>query len=384
MLACRKRRVWQWMSLALVVGCGASEAQTDALEIDDSLAQQAPAASAGPVTPVVSSMMLPVTVLGTGRAEIYTKVFENPSIAAGATIFDVHGLASTGRVFDPLTAGVWKDPAQAGRVKRIITIDMPGHGQSSFPTNLPRNSNFGSLTLDDNVNVLLQVLDQLRAKNIGPQLVVGHSMGALTLTIAQQKLIDKGSSLAKLGITYVLLIAPIPSHGLPWTQPSDQEVQKLLPFVKVDATKGIYLDMPPDQWIKASFVDKTGKITAKAPTPAQVVSLGYSAIEPAMTVLQLSEQTIPRSILVPNPPPRMDRPTVNAGAFGPDRGTRLAVVSFSEDGLLLPSDVHNYYKHLTGDTTDFRYIAVNSSEAVHNMTITDPDFVLQAMQVLFK
>lgn len=380
MLACTKHRVWQWMSLALAVGCGATEATTDAHEIDDGLAQQAPAAPAGPVTPVVSSQLLPVTVLGTGKANVYIKIFENPTITAGATIFDVHGLASTGRVFDPLTAGVWKDPAQASRVKRIITMDMPGHGGSSFPTNLPRDTNFGSLTLDDNVNVLLQVIDQLRAKNIGPSLVVGHSMGALTLTIAQQRLVDKGTSLAKLGITYVLLIAPIPSHGLPWTQPSDQELQKLTPFVKVDSAKGIYIDMPASEWIKASFVDKTGKITAKAPTVAQVDSLGYRAIEPALTVLQLSEQRLP----IDNAPPPMQRPTVNAGVFGPNSGTRLAVVSFSEDGLLLPSDVNNYYRHLTGDKTDFRYVAVKSSDAVHNMTISNPEFVLAAMQVLFK
>jgi pimeloyl-ACP methyl ester carboxylesterase len=382
MLACKKRQVWQWMSLVVAMGCGAAGSHEE-LEVDDSFAQQAATPpTAGAVKPVISSMMIPVSVLGTGTANIHAKIFENPNIPQGATIFDVHGLASTGRVFDPLTQALWNDPSQAARVKRVITIDMPGHGLSSFPINLPRGSNFGSLTLDDNVSVILQALDALRAKSMGPQLIVGHSMGALALTAAQQKLIDKGSSFAKIGVTYVLLIAPIPSHGLPWTQPSSAEAAKLLPFVKYDLlganAKGIYVQLPTTEWIQASFVDKTGKLTAATPTPAQVEAAGYMAIEPLVTLLQLTEGTIAGG------PAPMNRPTVAPGVFDANSGTKLAVVSFSEDGLLLPSDVHNYYVHLTGDKTDFRFLAVNSPDAVHNMTISSPAHVIEAMKILFK
>ena len=382
MLACRRQQVLQWMSLVFAVGCGSVgcgsvDGQVDALEADDSLAQQA-AAPVGAVTPVVSSIEIPVSVLGTGKATIYARVFENPTVAQGATIFDVHGLASTGRVFDRLTQAMYNDPTQAARVKRVITIDMPGHGGSSFPTNLPRGTNFGSLSLDDNVNVILQCLDALRAKNMGPQLIVGHSMGALALSVAQQRLIEKGSSFAKIGVTYVLLIAPVPSHGQPWTQPSSAETQKLVPFVKVDTDKGIYIQLPPEEWILASFVDKTGKVTPAAPTPAQVVQLGYLAPEPIVTLMQLTESSIPGG------PPKTDRPTVNPGVFADGSGTKLAVVSFSEDGLLLPSDVKAYYEHLTNDKTGFRFLAVSSPDAVHNMTISNPAHVIEAMKILFK
>lgn len=380
MLACRRHQVLQWMSLVFAMGCGAADGQVGELDADDSLAQQA--APAGVVTPVISSIEIPVSVLGTGKANIYARIEENPSVAQGATIFDVHGLASTGRVFDKLTRALWNDPSQAARVKRVITIDMPGHGGSSFPTNLPQGKNFGSLSLDDNVNVILQCLDALRAKSMGPQLIVGHSMGALALTAAQQRLVDQGSSFAKIGVTYVLLIAPVPSHGLAWTQPSSAETDKLMPFVKIDATKGIYVQLPPEEWILASFVDKTGKITAAAPTAADVVKLGYLAPEPVITLMQLTERTF----TLPGQPPAapMSRPTVNKGVFGPDSGTKLAVVSFSEDGLLLPSDVKAYYEHLTTDTTGFRFLAVSNPDAVHNMTISNPAHVIEAMKILFK
>jgi len=174
------------------------------------------------------------------------------------------------------------------------------------------------------------------------------------------------------------LIAPIPSHGLPWTQPSSAEAEKIMPFVVIDPTKGLYVKLPPEKWIEASFVDKTGKLTAAAPTPKQVVDLGYLAIEPAVTLLQLTEGQIP------NGPPVMNRPSVNPRVFDDKSGTKLAVVSFSEDGLLTQADVKNYYEHLTGDKTSFRYLAVNSSDAVHNMTISNPAHVIEAMKILFK
>lgn len=372
MLACRRLLAHRWLPLLLLAGC-ADTGQQNA--IDQDLAQQAAPATG---TSVRSTLSVPVTVLSTGTANINLVVFENPNVTAGATILDVHGLGSTGRVFDPLTQALYNDAEQGARVKRVITLDFVGHGGSSFPTGLPSDKNFGSLTLDDNVSVILQVMDALRAKSMGPQLVVGHSMGALALTAAQEKLLAQGSSFAKLGVTYVLAIAPIPSHGRPWTQPASAKPDQLTKYVVVDKEKGIYLSLPPDAWIQASFVDTKGKLAAGAPTAQQAVAAGYIGIEPVVTLLQLTEQTIPGG------PPKMDRPTVRANAFSADNGTKFAVVSFSEDQLVQPADVRNYYEYLTGDTAGARFLAVTQPDAVHNMTISNPATVIQAMKVLFK
>lgn len=64
---------------------------------------------------------------------------------------------------------VWtRQAASLARTHRVVTVDLPGHGDSPLPPPTP--------TLSDYAGPLLQVLDRLDVERAH---VVGHSMGAL-------------------------------------------------------------------------------------------------------------------------------------------------------------------------------------------------------------
>lgn len=371
MFALRTQRSLQWLTLVCLLGCG-TELGNDDERSEAKVAQQAAPAP----TIARRSLTVPVTVRGSGKASIHAEIFENESVAQGATLLDIHGPAATGRVWDPLTKALYDDPVQGARVRRVITIDMFGHGKSTVPSGLPRGMKFGDLTLDDNVAVIQQVIDSLIAQKLGPQMLVGHSMGSLAITAVQEALLKKGSSMAKLGITNVLLIAPMPSHGRPWELP--ESVSILEQFVTSDEALGITVTLTPNAWIAASFYDKKAKRVPNTPTPEFAAQAGYVAPEPAATLLQVAEISLPGIAAVNH------RPTVRAGAFGPSSGTKIAVVSFSEDLLITPAEVRDFYVHLSGDPKGERYLAVTAPDAVHNITISNPNFVIDAMRSLFK
>ena len=376
-MASRIRLGTKWLSILSLVGAGVVGGCADATDVSETLPETGGAAQQAAATQARSNLDLPVKLRGTGSATIRAVITENSAAPAqGATLLDVHGLGTTGRVFDPLTGALFADPQQGPRVRRVITIDMVGHGGSTFPTGLPRGTNFGSLTIDDNVSVLRQVVEGLRAQSLGPQMIVGHSLGALTITALQQTLLNEGSNLSKLGISIALLIAPIPATGQPWTQPSTAEASKLEPYFVVDNSKGIYLSVPADIWLQSSFSDRSGKRAANAPTAQQVTSAGYMGPEPVYTLLQVFETGF---LTVP----KRNRPSVSAGAFAAANATRLAVVGFSEDQLVSAADARAYYTHLTGDTTGKNYLDITFPDAVHNMTIVNPSRVIDAMKVLF-
>lgn len=360
-----------WLTLAFAIGCG--------VELDVSDADLATAMQQASAAPTITrrSLAIPVRIRANGRATIHAEIFENESTTLqAATLLDIHGPAATGRVWDPLTKALFADPAQGARVRRVITIDMFGHGKSTVPTGLPLGVKFGNLTLDDNVSVIQQVIDALRAQSLGPQMLVGHSMGALAITAVQEGLLRRNTSMAQLGISNVLLIAPMPSHGRPWVLP--ESVSILEQFVTSDDRLGITVTLPTQAWIASSFYDTKAQKVPGAPSIAEAEAAGYVAPEPAATLLQVAE------IPLPGIAPLNNRPTVRAGAFGPNSGTKLAVVSFSQDLLISPAEVRDFYVHLSGDAKGERYLPVVAPDAVHNITISNPGFVIDAMRSLFK
>jgi hypothetical protein len=157
-----------------------------------------------------------------------------------------------------------------------------------------------------------------------------------------------------------------------------ESVSILEQFVVADEVQGITVTLSPNAWIAASFYDRKAKRVPNTPTPEFAEQAGYVAPEPAATLLQVAE------ISLPGLAPINRRPTVRAGAFGPNSGTKIAVVSFSEDLLITPAEVRDFYTHLSGDPNGARYLAVTAPDAVHNITISNPGFVIDAMRTLFK
>jgi pimeloyl-ACP methyl ester carboxylesterase len=321
-----------------------------------------------------SEITFPVSVRGTGTATIHAVIYTNSAISSGQTALAVHGLTGTGNNWDQLAPALFGDKLVGKKLKRVVAIDFIGHGTSGFPQNLP-DGTFGQLTIDDNVSVLIQSILTLRSQQLAPQAIIGHSMGGLAIQAAQQALLNQNSSLAALGITKAVLFAPVPPRDRPWVRPPSGDVT---PFFVTDPILGTYLSLPPG--VGASFYTLAGTLAPNAPTNEQIVSRGYLAIEPFVTLAQLVGAPIPLptgdSFVLP-------LPAVSAGAFAPSRGTVLALVSFSQDVLVPAANLPDLYTYLTGDTQQRLYVPIVTDDAVHGMIMSNAPGLLASVRALF-
>jgi len=348
-------------SCLLALGCAqTSEADADPGAVSEALR--------------TSSIDFDVALRTTGSVNIHATVYTNTEIPWGDTILAVHGLIETGAMYAPLAQTLFADRALRRRIKRVVAIDLPGHGDSGFPENLPDAAKFGDLKIEDNVDVVLQSIDALRRRRLAPQTIIGHSMGGLEVQAVQQALLARGSSLAARGIRSALLLAPVPPHAQTWTQPPASD---LSPFLVQDPTLGTYIAFPSAVGVAFSFSTLAGTLAPNAPTPDVAEERGYFGPEPLTTLLQLVESPIALpsgdTLVIP-------RPTVDAGAFAPRHGTRLSLLSFAQDTLVPAGDLDDLYTHLSGDTRLRRYHEIVSDDAVHAMFASDPEGMLDALR----
>jgi pimeloyl-ACP methyl ester carboxylesterase len=321
-------------------------------------------------------LSFPVSVRGTGRATIAAHVFENPTHRGAVNVLAVHGLAETGFVFEPLAQAIFADRSLGLIVRRVVAIDLPGHGDSSDPTTLPAGATFGDLTIEDEVSVVLQSIDALRQLRVPASAIVAHSMGGLEVQVAQQQLLDRGSSLAAHGIFGAVLLAPVPVANVPWVPPSAD----LSPFVVADPVLGAYVLLPPAAFIPLAFTTTAGTVASDAPTPAQVQAGRYVGAEPLTGVLELIGASVPAP---DGGTTTLQRPSASAGSLGSQHGTLTSVVSFSEDTLVPAQYLRPLYEYLTGDKDDVLYRAVVAPDAVHEMLISNPTVLLDAIRPIF-
>jgi pimeloyl-ACP methyl ester carboxylesterase len=316
-----------------------------------------------------------VALRETGSAKIHATVFSNERIRRGETVLAVHGLAETGATFEPLARAVFSDRVLTRRVKRIVAIDLVGHGKSGFPEGLPDGA-FGQLTIDDNISVVQQAIHALHDRRLAPTAIVGHSMGGLTVQALQEVLLKQGESLADHGITKAILLAPVPAGEQPWVRPPSPDVSSLL---VTDPVLGTYLALPPALFIAQAFSTTAGVPAPNAPTAETVTARGYSAFEPFATLAQL--------VGIPLPTPAGDvtlpRPPVSAGAFAEDNGTSLTLFSFSEDTLVPAENLGGLYSYLTGDTNQEQYVPVVADDAVHSQYISNPSAFVKSLRNVF-
>jgi pimeloyl-ACP methyl ester carboxylesterase len=318
-----------------------------------------------------------VVLRETGSATIHATVYENPHVLAGSNVLAVHGLSEAGTTFGPLAQAIFSRRKVVG-IKRVIAIDLPGHGSSGYPANLPTGVKFGDLTIEDNVSVVIQSIDALRAQRLAPRIIIGHSMGGLAVQAVQQTLLAKGSSLAKRGVSSAILLAPVPTHGQPWSRNAEGGGD-MSPFIVNDAVLGSYLALPPAVWIPSAFTTTKGTVAPNAPTPEQVAANNYIGLEPLATLFQLTEETVP---LPTGGTVTLQRPSADAGIFASRNGTRLTVVSFSEDTLVPAADLDDLYAYLTGNTSTILYRPITAADAVHGMFISKPGAVVSALHGL--
>jgi pimeloyl-ACP methyl ester carboxylesterase len=316
-----------------------------------------------------SDVYFNVSVRSTGSATIHGKVFNNPASHSGITVLALHGFTEAADVWGPLSNAMFSDRVLKLVIRRVVALDMIGHGESSTPTNLPSGVTFGTLTIDDNDSVIIQSIDALRTQGLGASVIMGHSMGGLEIQGVQESLLAHNSSLSAHGIVSAILVAAVPANGLQWTRlsaPAD-----LTPFLVNDPVLGQYLSLPAAVAQQAgAWTTLSGTLVPNAPTPAQIQANDYNDIEPIVTALQLnSNQPVPR-------------PSVRQGAFALRNGTVLAVISFSQDVLAPAVDQQAMYTYLLGRSGAL-YSPIVASDAVHSMYISNPTGLLQALRNMF-
>lgn len=305
------------------------------------------------------------------EVDVHVAVFVNETVPCeDRTVFAVHGFAHTAATWKPLAEALFADNPTGGVVCRVAAIDLPGRGGSTLPTNL----SYGDLVLDDFVTALLGTLDGLRDLGVRPSIAVGHSQGGILLQLTQQRLINQGSDLQqRFQIGKAILLAPVPSAQIPWLFVDSGAAGAIISqFLAIDPVLGAIISIPDAAFPFVFFTDLGGTLASGAPTPAQVAALGYNAPEPLLAALNV----------VGAPP--FARPTVDAGIFGPGRGTRLFVAAYQEDVLIRPEESALLYELLTGDATLRRLAIVAGPETVHDLHLSDPAGLLAAVAGVVK
>jgi pimeloyl-ACP methyl ester carboxylesterase len=108
----------------------------------------------------------------------------------------LNGTGQTANTFKPLAQAIFSDNFGL-LVSKAVLLNYPGHGNSGYPTGIQ----FGSLSINDYVTSLLASLDELPHLGLRPNVLLGHSLGAEIIMLAQQRLISQGVTLrSKFGV----------------------------------------------------------------------------------------------------------------------------------------------------------------------------------------
>lgn len=307
--------------------------------------------------------------------DIHVRVFVNESFPCRGrerTAFAVHGLNHTANTWERLAEAFFRGP-RSDQLCRLAAVDLPGSGKSGIPD--PAVIPFGNLLIQDYVTVLIEVLDRLADRGVRPRIAMGHSQGTQTLQTLQQALLERGTSLAdRFGITKMVTFGTIGPREAPNAPgPAAPLVEEAFATaLNTTEERGTHFDsdkVGPEFFVKFWFSNLELELSSRAPSPAEVEANGWDADDPLLVVLQTAGLSGFR------------RPSVQAGAFGPEAGTRLQVVDFADDPWSLTANAREIYLHLTGDESLSGFVSLDdpAHEAVHDLQITDPARVRNAV-----
>lgn len=280
----------------------------------------------------------------------------------------VHGVTANARNWEPFADALFQGHGR--RLCRLFAVDLPGHGESGLPQG---GLLFGDLLLDDYVTTVLAVLDHLRSRNVRPGLLLGHSQGSLVLMMTQQRLLDQGSSLFhRYGARHIAMLGPVPPAEVPWSM-AELAAATVPQFVTSSTELGVHAAATAEEWLFLWFSNASGALATTAPSPTAVIDNGWNDPEPLLALMQLVGAA------------PLHKPSIPAGAFAPDMGTTLQVVTFADDMWSPAPDGIAIYQHLTGDVTHAGFVSVASDvpgNAVHGMYASEPERVVAAICVI--
>jgi pimeloyl-ACP methyl ester carboxylesterase len=313
-------------------------------------------------------------------SEVKLTVLTNPFMQwGGRTLLAIPGGFMTGETLRPLVHTLFSNLKYWPLVSRVVIVNLPGHGGSSYPTNLP----FGLVTLDDYANSLFGILDQLKNTPLAPDVVLGHCMTATLLQIGQQGLITQGTTFRKkYGIKEVVMLAPDPPEGVFYSRTVDPDFMNQMfalmgQSIVQDPQLGPIVRFAPSTWLGMFFLNMANPLhPVPVPnTPFDFMVKGYNNDEPLVAFLQTIGFGVDPSTGKFFPQPRA---FVEADTFAPDKGTALRLMAFEHDYLFAPQDQESIYQHLTGDKTNSNFVVITGDDAVHGMFISNPSAIANA------
>ena len=194
-------------------------------------------------------------------------------------------------------------------------------------------------------------------------------MGGLVVQLAQQRLLDAGSSLHDLGIDRAILLAPAIPEALPWGFRDAGAVEGLLAGLTViDPSLGAIIEIPEPLVPGLFFGRPDGTVASTALSGAEVIALGWTGAESVAAMQSMVG-------MAPQAPPAID-----AGIFAKANKTDLGIVAFEQDNILPPAEIGPLFTYLTGEaTTAGAFVVLSGDDAVHGTPQVDPEGLLDAM-----
>ncbi|HVA29960.1 MAG TPA: alpha/beta fold hydrolase [Gaiellaceae bacterium] len=184
-----------------------------------------------------------------------------------ATFVLVHGAWGSGRVWEKVA------PLLEAAGHRVDAVDLPGHGDNPAPA--------GEMTLDANARL---VADRVEAAD-GPVVLVGHSMGGMSVTQAAELVPDRIATL-------VYLTAFLPGDGQSLAQLAGGDSTSLVgPNLVVDEAAGTC--RIKDAAVRETFYGECSEDDARA-AAARRVPESLAAIAAPVAISEERAGVIPR------------------------------------------------------------------------------------------
>lgn len=286
------------------------------------------------------------------------KSCREPDKKMAGTFVVIHGITHTAATWGPFTEALVQRAGRSNPVCNVLAIDLPGHGKSGLPSNMF----YGDLSFEDYVESVKEALAKLKAIGYRSANLIGFSHAGYMLQLVQQSLLDEGSSLRQAyGIRNTIFFASSLPTPLAWSfADSGAGADFITQFYRFVPMLGTHVDIPNDVWPSLWFVNAAGNLVSGAPTPEQVAAKGYNTVESAAVVSQLLAV-----------PPYV-RPSVRAGVYSKHHGTRLTLVTYSNDIYISPEESKTLYLHLAEDNSYADYLLIEDDTAVHDFHMAQP------------